>query len=293
MSPSWAYAALIFVDIIAAGTFLVAKETTSRFTPLELGWFRIWLSFLMIAPIFWVINKKEPIPRPKGRDLLLLVAMGLTGITANQLLFLHGIHLAPALDGALLYSFTPIVVLLAARFLFGESLTWQKLLGIVAAISGVFLVLRSRGLALSTDYLMGDLIMLLAVLAWAAYTLLGKALMGRYPAIGANFYAFGVGALSLLPLAPFILSQFDWSRPGLAGWLGLFYLSGMTSLVSFTLWTWALKILDASRVAIFANLQPPFTAVLAWLFLNEIPTPAVVIGGTLVISGVTLAQLRK
>jgi len=291
-SRTLAYIALIVVDFIAAGTFLVAKQTTTRFTPMELGWFRITLSFILIIPLFLFKNRGKAKPIPKGRDLLILMVMGLAGVTANQLLFLHGIHLAPPIDGALLYSFTPVVVLIGARLFLGESLTWGKAAGIAAAIFGVYLVLRTRGLDLSTAYLRGDLIMTMAVVAWAVYTLLGKQLMKRYDAMTANLWAFGFGALSLLPAAPWILGNFNWSGPGIGGWTGLVYLSLMTSVISFTLWTWALKSLDAVQVAIFANLQPPLTALLAWLIFSEIPTWEVVVGGTLVIVGVTLAQLR-
>lgn len=292
-SKAMAYGALILVDFIAAGTFLVAKQTTTHFSPLELGWFRITLSFLLITPIYFLRNPGSRKFIPKGKDIPILIFMGLAGVTANQLLFLHGIHLAPPIDGALLYSFTPMMVLIGARLFLGEVLTWRKAAGIAAAILGVYLVLRTRGLNLNTSYLRGDLILGLAVMAWATYTLLGKSLMNRYDAMTANFWAFGTGALSLLPLAPIVLSDFNWAGPGPYGWLGLVYLSLLTSVISFTLWTWALKSLDAAQVAIFANLQPPITAFLAWLVYGELPAWEVIVGGFLVISGVTMAQLRS
>ncbi|MDJ0838507.1 MAG: DMT family transporter [Acidobacteriota bacterium] len=288
-----AYIALTTVAWIAAGTFLVAKKTTQVFAPLDLGWFRIQLSFVLIFAIYYLFpRKKERTPLKRG-DIHRLAWLGLTGVTANQLLFLTGVKYTSPINAALLYAFTPILVLVAARFLLGESLTWLKFIGIAAAIFGVVLVLAGRGLDLNADYLFGDFLLLLAVVAWAAYTLIGKDLMGRMDAMRANVWAFGAGALSLIPMTPWVLGDFDWSQPGWGGWLGLFYLSGMTSVIAFTLWTWALTRLEAGQTAVFANLQPAFTAVLAWLILDELPTTPVVIGGVLVIAGVVLAQHRQ
>jgi len=286
-----AYIAVTCVGWIAAGTFLIAKQTTAIFEPLELGWFRIELSFLLIWLVYLASpkNKQEQEVLTR-RDKLSLILLGLTGVTANQLLFLHGIKYASPIDAALLYAFTPVLVIIAARFLLNEFMTWQKLSGIACATTGVIIVLADRGLTLAREHFYGDLLLVFAVLAWATYTLIGKSLVGRIGALRANAHAFGVAGITMLPLTPRVLTDFDWAAPGWAGWLGMAYLAGMTSVISFTLWAWALKRLDAGQVAVFSNLQPAFTAVLAWLFLDQIPTWMVVLGGILVFSGVVIAQ---
>lgn len=281
--------ALTLGAMIGAGTFLVAKDATQRFEVLELGWFRITLSAVMIGSLFAIRHGRLPrLPRKEWGRVVLL---GLSGITCNQLLFLYGIQIAPPIDGALLYAFTPALVLVAARIWLGEPLTLGKVLGVLTAFLGVFIVLNTRGLQLQAASLKGDLLLAAAVVFWAVYTLGGKQLLRRYDSLHVNTLVFAVGALSLLPLAPWVLAGMDWSRPGWAGWLGLLYLSGMTSVIAFSLWYWALKRMEASQVAVFTNLQPPFTALLAWLFLNQIPSLPITIGGLLVILGVTLAQM--
>ena len=78
----------------------------------------------------------------------------------------------------------------------------------------------------------------------------------------------------------------------LAAWLGVAYLDLVTSVVAYLLWYWALAHLPAARVAVFTNLQPVATAVLAHVFLGEHVTPQFIGGALVVISGVVLAQLR-
>src|SRR2546423_1689924 len=77
-----------------------------------------------------------------------------------------------------------------------------------------------------------------------------------------------------------------------AAWLGVAYLILVTSVIAYLLWYWALAHLPAARVAVFTNLQPLATAVLAHLFLGEHVTPQFVGGALVVIAGVVLAQLR-
>lgn len=292
-SRSKAYAAAGFAALIAAGTFLVAKGTTEVFSPTELGWFRITLSFLIIFTVLRVKSAGSGVSLKPGKEHIPhMIGMGLLGVTTNQLLFLHGMHLASPIDGALIYAFTPVCVLLFARIFLGEAIKWGKVFGITIAISGVVLVLRERGLDLSSDHLRGDLIIVGAMVSWAGYTILGKKMMVRYGAILTNTWVFGFGALSVLPLGFYVLPDFDWSGPGVGGWIGLFYLSAITSVVSFTLWTYALKALEASQVSVFTNLQPALTALLTWIFLGEIPTMMVIFGMLLVILGVSLTQKR-
>ena len=64
------------------------------------------------------------------------------------------------------------------------------------------------------------------------------------------------------------------------------YLALLTSVVSYLLWYWALGRTDASKVAVFSNLQPVATAVAAWLVLGEHIGWEVAVGGALVLAGV-------
>ncbi len=281
--------ALIAQTLIAAGTFLVAKEATDHLKPIQLAWCRILTSFVVILPLYLVARRGRP--WPTKRDMLRLALLGLCGITVNQVLFLHGIHASSPLHAALLYAFTPVMVLAAAVAFLGERLTRPRLLGVILAVTGVVLVLSGRGLDLASGPLRGDLLILMAVVAWSAYTLLGKPVLKRHDALTVTTWAFAFGAASLLLMTPWAIAELDVSAVSWQGWFGVLYLAVMTSVVSFTLWYWALRFLDATQVAVYTNLQPPATALLAWWLLAEVPTWQVIVGGIMVMVGVTVTQL--
>lgn len=279
--------ALVLQAVISAGTFLVAKDATEHLTPGQLAWFRIVCSAVCVTPLYFL--SRRPRTLPARRDLLRFALLGFLGVTANQTLFLEGIHLSGAINAALLYSFTPALVLLLAVLFLGEKLSAAKIGGVVLAIAGVLLVLSAKGLA-PTKGTLGDALILAAVVAWSAYTLGGKGLLRRHDAFTVIAWTFWFGALSILLATPWALAGLDAGAVPLRAWLGVLYLSLMTSVVSYVLWYWALRSMDASQVAIFGNLQAPFTALLAWAFMGDVPGLAVIGGGTLVLLGVTLVQ---
>lgn len=282
-----AYLAAALQTLIAAGTFLVAKDATSRFTALQLGWFRIVLSGILVAVAFLATGRRLP----DRRDWRIFVALGLLGVTMNQMCFLLGISFSTPLHASLLYAFTPVLVLGGAVMHLGERPTWRRGAGVVLAVAGVALVLTARGLDLAAGVFRGDLIILAAVFAWSAYTLVGKQVLARYDPFTVIGVVFAVGAVSVLPATPWVLHGFHFRAPGAAGWAELFYLSAVTSGVAFTLWYYALKRLEATQVAVFTNLQAPFTALLGWMILGIVPAGQVLVGGGMVLAGVTLVQI--
>ena len=116
----------------------------------------------------------------------------------------------------------------------------------------------------------------------------------EYGALTGTGWAMIAGAALALPLGPLRASELARisELSGLA-WLGIAYLVAITSVVSYLLWSYGLKRLEAARVAVFTNLQPVATALLAWLILGEQIGLAAAVGGGLVILGVTISQRRR
>jgi drug/metabolite transporter (DMT)-like permease len=287
----WAYLAASGQTLIAAGTFLVAKDATALFTPFQLAWFRIMVSGILVWSVYAATHRGRP--RPRRADLPSFALIGFLGVCLNQVLFIFGIHLSTPLHAALLYAFTPVLVLAGAVAMSKERVGPRKGAGVALAVAGVVLVLTARGLELSAAPMRGDLLILLAVIAWAGYTLAGKDVLRRYDPFTVITYAFGFAALFALPFTPWAWRGFHPADPGLRGWLELLYLCAMTSGVAFTLWYYALRRLEASQVAVFTNLQAPVTAFLAWLAFGDMPSWQVVFGGVLVLAGVTAVQLPR
>ena len=132
--------------------------------------------------------------------------------------------------------------------------------------------------------------MLGAVASWTAYTILGKhALKGLSP-IAATTYAslwglllLCMGAVNQLPLLD--TAKLTWQVLSAIAFLGVF-----GTVIGFVWYYEGVKAIGPARTAVFNNLVPVFGVSLSALLLNEAILISMVLGGLLVIAGVSLTN---
>jgi drug/metabolite transporter (DMT)-like permease len=278
---------MLVQTLAAAGTHLAAKRATASFDPFVLVTLRLALAALAFAPVLALTPGPKLPPRSTWRWLALF---SLLAGPVNQGLFMVGLSRSKAMHGGLLYALTPIGVYTVALALGRERSSPRRLAGILLALAGVVALLLERGLAAAMGPLFGDLLILGAVAAWVAWTTGSRTFAAEHGGLRTAGWSIIGGGLWALPAVPFALA-----RPGLGevdavGWGCLLYLVLVASILSYTLWNYALARVEASRVAIFTNLQPVATALAAWALLGEPLTWGVFASGALVLTGVRLAQ---
>ena len=281
------YAVLFVQALLASGTHLVAKVVVVEVDPFTLTLVRSLIAAGGMLLILWMAGGKLVIER---KDLPLVLFLAFLAVPVNQFLFLVGIGYTTASNAALLYATTPILVVLFSRWLLNERLTRRKTAGVVLGFVGVTIVIFERGIDASIDNLAGNLIIYCAVIAWGLYTVLGKRLISTYGPIRSTSLTLIVGTILFIPIGIWSAAQFPYERLGLDSWGQILYLGVITSVVAYLLWYYALSRAEAGKVAVFTNLQPLLTTVLAVLLLNQDVTVAFLVGGTVAIGGVVLAQ---
>jgi drug/metabolite transporter (DMT)-like permease len=277
---------MLLHSLLSAGTYLAAKRALLELSPFELALARFGLS----AALYGALLLRRP-PRIARRDLAALAALGVVAIPLNQGLFLAGLSRSTPGHAALLYALTPIFVFLLARLRLGERATPAKVAGIAIAFAGVAVVLLARGLLVGAGAVLGgDLLILGGVAAWAIYATASKRYAHRYGAVTASGVAHVLGTAAYLPIGLALSDLGAFARLSPPGWSAIGYLVLLTSVLSYLLYAWALARAEASRVAIYANLQPVLTALLAWAAYGEQLTAPFVAGGAMVIAGVVLTE---
>jgi len=201
----------------------------------------------------------------------------------------------PAGRTALFVALNPIVTALILAALFGERLGMRRWIGIVIAFIGASIVITRGDVSgalhdLSQSIGKGELFMLCAVCAWAAYTIIGKqALKGLSP-IAATTYASLWGLLLLVCGATTELAQFDASHLTWQVLAALAYLGAFGTVIGFVWYYEGVKTIGPARTAVFNNLVPVFGITLGAVLLNEPILLSMVVGGVLVIAGVSLTN---
>lgn len=223
---------------------------------------------------------------PAKADLGRVVLAGLLGITIYHIALNFGERTVQSGAAAVLISLSPVITaVLATRFL-GERLAPWGWVGIGISFAGGILVAmgESHGLALDP----GALLILIATLSTSLYFLVSKPGLARYSATEFTSYAIWAGTIPMLIFAPSLLAQMQ--QAPVAATVSGVYLGVFPGAIAYVLWGYGLSKMPASRVSAFLYLQPVNAAVIAWLWLGEVPLPFEVIGGAVAILGVVLVN---
>ncbi|WP_265449730.1 DMT family transporter, partial [Aeromonas salmonicida] len=218
-----------------------------------------------------------------------LAALALLGMVLNQTLGYYAAQTLGATEIGLMMGLTPLMTVLLSIWLLRERPTWGALLGGLISILGLTILLgQGDPSRLFTQGIhIGSVYMLLSAGTYALYSvLLKKWDLG----LGNWSMLYGQVLCSLLFLTPFYLLVDGQWPDGRALWL-ILYAGIPTSALSPWLWMQGIALLGASRTAIFMNLLPVMTAVLAISWLGETLTSYHLIGGGMTLLGVLLAQL--
>ena len=183
----------------------------------------------------------------------------------------------------------PALVTMVAWLLWREPLTWRKILAILLTFIGTMLVSGLDKLGQAEMSLAGVLVGFGLPISYASWNLFGKKARRQYHALTILAYAFGAGALVLLPFQFF--TPHYWPVPAVA-WFWFAGLIGQT-IAGFAIYTFALGRLPASVASILTTTEIAFVIVFAYFLLGEWMTATQLTGAILVVGGVILLFLRK
>jgi drug/metabolite transporter (DMT)-like permease len=289
LSQTRAYWALLLIVLVWGSYPAAVKLALRDFPPLFFGVVRcaIASAFLVLS----LVRSGEATAREvTPAALRAFLVLALTGIAGSTHLTYLAIHHTTAGNAVVLQCATPVMVALGARLYLGERLTPPQWLGVAASSLGVLLVItqgRLAGLDLA-DVRPGDLITLVSLCGWSAYTVYGKRVLATYSPALATTAAYVLGTLIMIPVAAAVAPLFPAPRLGSGlAWFVVVY-QAIVGAVAHVWWYRAVDVVGASRAAIFMNLQPLVGLGLAAALLGEGIGAGQVLGGALVLAGVAL-----
>jgi drug/metabolite transporter (DMT)-like permease len=287
------YLKLVLVALFWGGTFIAGRIIAQAVPHLIAATGRFAVACALLLPLAWKLE--GGLPRLNRSQLMATFVLGVTGIFIYNICFFAALSRMPAGRTALFVALNPIVTALALALLFRERLGARKWAGIALAFVGAAIII-TRGDALgalhdiSQSIGVGELLMFCAISGWAAYTIIGRhALRGLSP-IAATTYASLWGLLLLACGAAFELPALDASRFTWEVIASIVYLGAFGTVIGFIWYYEGVKAIGPARTAVFNNLVPVFGITMAALLLHEPILTSMVVGGALVIAGVTLTN---
>jgi drug/metabolite transporter (DMT)-like permease len=284
LSKYWTWFLLILCNLFWAGNFVFGKYVLKEMTPLWINFVRWALALLFLFPIAHLLEK--PDWKKIWMEWPSLAILGiLGGIVFNMLLY-SALEYTSATNAALVAAINPGVIVLFSVLVFREKISRGQLAGFAISLFGVFAILTQGNLSqiFYMEYNRGDLLMVLAVLVWSLYSILGKRLI--IPPITAT----AVSALfAVIIMLPFAIGQgFDSTKIGPLAIEGILYIAIFSTVCSFIIWNVSIRAIGAGPASVFLNLIPAFTVMISAV-LGEKIMGAQVWGGVCVLIGVYLA----
>ncbi|MCL4806678.1 MAG: DMT family transporter, partial [Thermoanaerobaculia bacterium] len=173
----------------------------------------------------------------------------------------------------------------------GEPFGRRHQAGLVLAMTGVFVVIRfGTDKAVDWPYLSSALLLALAPLSWAFYTVIGRKLPEGADPVDTSYALLFVGSLPLLAFARPSTTRVLLDVPAALG--SALYLAIPCTLLAWVSFLWALKRLPAGEAAAFIFLNPPLANLWAWLFEGATLRPPFLLGAAILLAGVGLIVLR-
>ncbi|HWB96694.1 MAG TPA: DMT family transporter [Bryobacteraceae bacterium] len=285
------YSLILLMVGFWSGNYIAGKLALRDFPPLLLISLRLFFAGLMILPIYWRERWRSPEQaRVSWSDWPALLSLGILGLSLNQVLFVVGLSLTSVAHSALIVGLIPIMVLLLATLLGQEHITLRKTAGMIVALAGVAILKVFEGRQQGGPTWLGDCIIFLSTLTFSIFTVFGKRATKRYSAVVVNTFGYVGGGLTLLPVILWGFARFPYGQVRPLSWACLLYMALFPSVLAYLIYYYALKRIPASRVSAFSYLQPVLAMTMGVFILGERVTGSLLLGGTVIFSGVYLTE---
>ena len=276
----------IFV-ILWSSAFITTKpliDNSDPFAALTFRFFVVSVGFY----IFCIITKQKIFVKKKN-----LLESFFSGVLFHGL-YLGGVFYSiskgmPTAIAALIVTLQPILTNILSGPILGEKVSSNQWLGIFLGFIGSVLVL---GWDIGSGIpLYGFAATVISLIAITASTIWQKKLSNNLPLQVSNFYqALGGFTFHLLVIIFFIDPYINFTKTFI---IAMSHQIFLVSFGAFTILMFLIKNNSASKTVSIFFLIPPTTAVMAWLFLNEVLNNLDLVGFAIATLGVYIATRKN
>ncbi len=284
-----AYLFLLFTALCWGANAVFSRMAVGEVSPMLLVLLR-WAGVLMLLVL---IDRKSiglnwTAIRP---HLPFLAMMGALGYTGFNVLFYMAAYTTTAVNIGIIQGSIPVFVLLGAFLIYSDRIVPLQGVGVAVTMFGVLIVASGGDLETLTTlaFNSGDLLMLIAGLLYAGYTL-GLRRFPPAPPMALFAVMAGAALLASIPLVfvELALNQTQWPTP--KGLVIIALIALFPSFLAQLAFIRGVELLGPARAGIFINLVPIFASILAVLVLGESFKMFHGIALALILSGIWLSE---
>jgi len=292
--------AVIWGSTWAAGRFLsygLNEDNPATLSPATSAWLRY--AFAVSVFFVWSISSRGErsfrfLP-PNRESWVYSIWLGLLGTMAYQLLFMHGMSWTAAGDASLIIPMNPVFTVLLAVPMLGQRISARMSVGLLIGIAGVAVVVGwSPNSGIPIEHrILGDLMVLLAALSWAATSNLTKIMLSWESGYSSLEIVVWYSVTGWALLFPWVIAE-NWGSsvpdPSSAEWITIAYLGVISTVLSYVLFAKGIELIGPTAASSYVFLVPVFGVLGGWLLLDEEIGASMILGFVLIVVGVTEVQ---
>ncbi len=289
MTKNKIYILMVCSSVFWAGAFIAGKYTVPYISTFTLTFLRFFYATIIL---FFVMKQMKVDFKLEKDKLPVYLFTGAVGMFGYHVLFFTALKYTTAINSSIIAATNPMVTTLLAFLFLRNKLSGKQILGVLLSFLGVLLTITGANLDVLRQFTfnVGDIWMLAAVAAWAAYGVFSKSKGTGIQPIVLTYYSFLVCTIMLIP---FVLYEKPWeflpSVP-VSAHLAVLYMSIFPSVIGYLVQQMAIKEIGPGKASIFVNLVPVFSIILAVLLLGETLEPVKLLTAGLIIAGVLICQ---
>lgn len=285
---------MLLTPLFFSSNLIFGRSTIVEVAPFTLAFLRWTAACLLLAPFLWMARDK--VRAYVSNHPLHWLALGFLGMWICGAGVYYALQFTTATIGTLIYTTSPLMVIILERLFFGRPTNFREITGIVVGFFGVAIIVLKGDFTGMADsaFNRGDLMFIAAALSWAAYSVLLKGHRTAGLPVSALFAVITLSGALLL--APFALWEYLSGAPmpqSLTAWGGISGIVIFSSLLAFSGYQYGVARLGASTASVFMYLLPPYGVGLAVLVLGEPFEGHHAIGILTVLTGLVLATAPK
>lgn len=257
--------ALIFVVVAWGLNFSIIKLVYHDFTPPAVAVLRI----LLMAPVLvaWCWFSGTPLKADRA-DVFKLWLAGAVSSGIYIILFMEGMKLSGAAQGAVMLATAPIFTGFFSILLKQDEFRWNLVWGSMIAFVGVGIV-KYEELVTHPGSLMGGVLVLLSAIVWSVGVVMMKPLVARIPPLAAMTISIPGAIFVLIPYGIVAVWNTKWAAVTWVGWFSLIYLIVIAGAGAFVAYYKSLQDIGPARTGMVQYVIPPMAAFGAWMILGS------------------------
>lgn len=225
---------------------------------------------------------------PTQSDIIRIFVLGVVGITFYHYGVTFGQETVSAGTASMIIGSGPIATTLIAVFILKERMEWFGWVGLAVGFIGVFLItIGATGAVFSLSK--GLFLLFFAMVSTSVFFVYQKPLFSRYRPIELTAYFTWAGTIPMLYFLPGLWQTLE--SVTLEANIAAVYVGAIPAALCYVTWATALSLGKVSTVSSMLYLEPPFAILIAWIWLQELPSVLSMIGGFIAISSVAIVNL--